>query len=448
MTSTPPSDKKKRTKSSVRHTRAIQLDRLKRPVADNLPKHVKTLFHEIVHPLTIAQAQHFHDLGLRERTLTLPVMMAMFLMAVWRQIAGVSELARLVRDEAAIWEMPVKVSQQAVSQRLRSLPPQLVLNILNALLPIMQARWFARQRPLPPEIAWAQERFAQCLIVDGSTLDALVKKVGLLRDKAVHPLAGKMTALLHLGSQLPHTLLYNPKADAHDQSFWTQIMAALSTNSLLLLDRGYTNFSRFSELTGRGVTFIIRAQSNLKYAVVAPVAATPFYRDTVVQIGSGETRQTVRLVELLIGTTWHRYLTNELDPTCLPARECVALYHRRWSIERSFLIVKRLLGLAYFWSGAQNAVEFQLWSIWIVYAVLIDLCDELAELLKLRFEQISIEMVYRSMYYYSKAVERGEDVSLPHFLQDRVKHLGLVKRKRKDDINVYESWGLTNAPIA
>lgn len=225
-------------------------------------------------------------------------------------------------------------------------------------------------------------------------------------------------------------------------------MAVLSTNSLLLLDRGYTNFSRFSELTERGVTFIIRAQSNLKYAVVTPLTATPFYRDTLVQIGSGETRQHVRLIELLVGTTWCRYLTNELDPTCLPARECVALYHRRWSIETSFLIVKRLLGLAYFWSGAQNAVEFQLWSIWIVYAVLIDLCDELAELLRLPFERISVEMVYRSMYYYSKAVERGEEISMPQFLQDRVKHLGLVKRKRKNSVTVYESWGLTGAPIA
>ena len=119
MASTSKSDKKKRKKSTVRHTRAIQVDRLKRPIADNLPEHVEVLFREIVHPLTVAQSRHFHKLGLRERTLTLTVMMALFLMAIWRQIAGVSELTRLIRDEAAIWEMPVKVSQQAVSQRLR-----------------------------------------------------------------------------------------------------------------------------------------------------------------------------------------------------------------------------------------------------------------------------------------------------------------------------------------
>lgn len=45
----------------------------------------------------------------------------------------------------------------------------------------MQQRWQERVRPLPAEIAWAQARFTACLIVDGSTLDALIRKVGLLR---------------------------------------------------------------------------------------------------------------------------------------------------------------------------------------------------------------------------------------------------------------------------
>ena len=36
-------------------------------------------------------------------------------------------------------------------------------------------------------------------------------------------------------------------------------------------------------------------------------------------------------------------------------------------------LVKRLLGLAYFWSGAENAVQLQLYATWILYAVLPDL---------------------------------------------------------------------------
>lgn len=48
-------------------------------------------------------------MGLRERTLSLPVMMALLLSAVWRQIAAVNELARLIRDEAVLWEEPKKL---------------------------------------------------------------------------------------------------------------------------------------------------------------------------------------------------------------------------------------------------------------------------------------------------------------------------------------------------
>ena len=447
MTLTTKSKKRKQKRSSVRHTRAIQTDRQKRPVVDNLPEHVEKLFKEIVHPLTLAQSELFREMGLRERTLTLPVMMALFLMAIWRQVSGVCELVRLTSDEAAIWEMPQTVTQQAVSTRLKVLPPQLVLNVLNGLLPQMQSRWASRERPLPPEVAWAQAHYQACLIVDGSTLDALVRKVGLLRDQEKYPLAGKMTALLHLGSQIPQTVWYNAKATANDQTFWAQIIETVTAGTLLIFDLGYTNFTQFKALTDKDVTFLTRAKSNLKSEHVRYLTHTPLFRDSIVWIGSDETRQQVRLIEVLYKMKWQRYLTNELAADILPARECVALYYRRWSIERAFLVVKRLLSLAYFWSGAQNAVEFQLWATWIVYSILVDLTDEVAGLLNQPFDRISIEMIYRSIYYFLKAVARGEAHSLPHYLAHNAKHLGIVKRKRKQTVSIYDSWPLTIGSI-
>ena len=434
-----------KSKSTVRHTRAIQADRQKRPLVDNLTAEVEALFHSLVQPLTLLQCDLFRQMGLRERTLTLPVMMALLLSAVWRQIAAVNELARLIRNEAVLWEEPKRVSQQALAERFNTLPAILFLNVLNLLLPLMQQRWQERERPLPPEIAWAQAHFTACLIVDGSTLDALIRKVGLLNDLESHPLAGKMTALLHLGSQLPNKIWFDAKATNHDQSFWATIIAHLPAGSLLMFDLGYTNFIRFRQLTAKGVTFITRAKSNLKYEAAQVLVKTPVLRDTIVWIGTGDDRQQVRLVEVLYGNTWRRFLTNELDPEQLPARYLVALYYRRWTIERAYATIKRLLGLAYFWCGSQNAVELQLWSTWIVYTVLIDLCDEVAGLLRLPFERISVEMVFRSIYYYTKAVERGDVRSLPRYLADRSTYLGIVKRKRKNETSVFESWALTIA---
>lgn len=447
MSDTSPNPGKKRKKSSVRHTRAIQYDRAKRAVVDNLPEQVETVFKEIIHPLTLAQCELFRQMGMRERTLTLPVMMALLLSTIWRQIAGVSELVRLIRTESLVWELPQKVSQQALSLRLSSMPAVLFLNVLNQLLPIMQQRWSERSRPLAPEIQWAYEHFTHVLIVDGSTLDALIKKIGLLQAFAKNPLAGKMTTLLELGSRIPRRIWFKNDPQASDQTFWELILAELPPGSLLLFDKGYTNFKRFGELTSAGITFITRAKSNLKYEFVRELAATPRFRDSVIYIGDAETRQQLRLVEVLYGKTWHRYLTNEIDPEKLPARQLVALYYRRWSIEQAFNTVKRLLGLAYFWSGSQNSVELQLWSTWIVYAILIDLCDQVAGLRNLLFDRISIEMVYRSLYHYLKIHARGDADDLPGWLATCDKVYGIVKRKPKKK-DVFQSWPLTIAASA
>lgn len=254
-----------------------------------------------------------------------------------------------------------------------------------------------------------------------------------------------MTALLHLGSQLPDKIWSDMKATSHDQSFWEARLAHVQSGSLLLFDLGYTNFTCYRRLTDKGVTYITRAKSNLRYEVVQVLGNTSLFRDRIVCIGTGDDRQQVRLVELLYGKSWRCFLTNELHPEQLPARYLVALYYRRWTIERAYATIKRLLGLPYFWSGSQNAVELQLWSTWIVYTVLIDLCDEVAGLLRLPFDRISVEMVFRSIYYYTKAVERGDTRPMPEYLAARSTDLGIVKRKRKTEISVFESWLLTIA---
>jgi hypothetical protein len=104
-------------------------------------------------------------------------------------------------------------------------------------------------------------------------------------------------------------------------------------------------------------------------------------------------------MEVWIGGTWHGYLTNELDPTRLPTTAVLALYAHRWRIEEAFLIVKRLLGLAYVWTGAANGIALQVWATWLLYAVLIDLSDAVAEELNLPLDRISVEMVFRGLYF-------------------------------------------------
>lgn len=420
---------KKRKASSVRHTRAVQRDRSKRPIVAPPAEQVEQRLHEIIQPATLSQVAYFHQKGLRERTLTLPVMVAFVLSLIWRQIGGVSELARLVKSEALLWAEPVKVSQQALSQRLSTLPAVLFHQILLAVLPTLYGRWTTRQRPLPPELAWAQERYTRVVSADGSTLDALIRKMGLLKELENNPLAGKMTVLLDVCSRLPLQIWYTSNSQAHDQSFWPQLQSALQGGMLLIMDLGYTNFTLFRHLTQTGITFLTRAKSNLSYAVDRELHRSAAVHDRVVWIGKDDTRQQVRLIEVLYKGKWYRYLTNELDPLQLPMAYAVALYWQRWRIEDAYNVVKRLLGLAYFWNGSQNAVELQLWATWLLYGVLVDLTDAVAEALNRPFSAISIEMVYRSLYYFTQAHARGETDDLVTYLVDNTPLLGIVKRK-------------------
>lgn len=417
-------------RSSVRHTRAIARDRSKRPPVAPPDEQVSARLTELIHPLTLSQVVHYHDLGLRERILSLPVMVALVLSMIWRQIGSVRTLVRLLHDEGFLWTAPTQVSQQALSLRLRVFPAELFQQVLEELLPVLRARWATRQRPLPPEVAWAQAHYAAVQAVDGSTLDALLRKVGLLRDQESHPLAGRITGLLNLATRLPDALWYEPDAQAHDQRFWPRILSAMQAGTLLLFDLGYTNFTIFARLTTAHVTFVTRAKGNLVYQVDRVVQHTGTVRDAVVWIGTGADRQQVRLIEVFYRNTWCRYLTNELDPQTLPVLYAVALYWQRWRIEDAFNAVKRLLGLAYFWTGSENGVAVQVWATWLLYAVLSDLTDAVAACLNQPLAALSLEMVYRSLYHFTGAFQRGEATDVVAYLAAHATRLGILMRKR------------------
>ena len=205
----------------------------------------------------------------------------------------------------------------------------------------------------------------------------------------------------------------------------------MQAGSLLIFDLGYTNFAIFAQLTLAQVKFITRAKSNLVYSLEQNLVKSAAVRDSLVWIGSEDQRQLVRLVEVLYRGKWYRCLSNELDAERLPTAYLVALYWQRWRIEDAYNIVKRLLGLAYFWCGAQNAVEMQVWATWLLYVILIDLSDAVAEALHQPFAAISIEMVYRSLYFFTQAHHRGETDDVVSYFAANAKLLGIVKRKRK-----------------
>jgi hypothetical protein len=146
---------------------------------------------------------------------------------------------------------------------------------------------------------------------------------------------------------------------------------------------------------------------------------------------SNPCRHPLRRVSARWQGAWERYLTNVLDAQVWSARQVCELYRRRWRLEDACALTKRLLDLAYVWTGSTNAVPWQIDATLMFYAVLVTICQQVAQALGEPLERISVEMVLRAFYHDSRAVQRGESDPLVSFLAEHAKLLGIVKRQRK-----------------
>lgn len=409
--------------------------RKQRPMVENqvIAEHLTSL----LTPTIKSQSKFFRELGLRDRIITLPLMVAAVLTLLWRNVAGVTELTRLLETEGFLWCEKTKVTQQAMSQRFLTFPAILLERIFKEILPDLIFRWQQRRnRPLPESVQFTLSKFEKIWIVDGSTLEALFRKLKSLEEMPVGKLAGKMGVVIDLVTRFPVEIWFAENPKASDTRWEEDILDKVSANTLLLLDRGFYHFQFWQNLIDKGIHFITRVKINaaLEYQQVFTDGYT--LRDRLVRIGSGTKKTpyiTVRLIEMRVGQIWHSYLTSVLEPENLPPYVVIDLYEKRWRIEDAFNTVKRLLGLSYLWTGSLNGIKLQIWATWLFYAILVDLGDAVADEISLPLDRISLEMVYRGLYYFHGASIRGETHDPVSYFadSDRQKCLGIVKRPRK-----------------
>lgn len=386
-----------------------------------------------------------HGKEMRERLLTLPVMVAVVLSLVYRQINGLSELLRVLQREGLLWVAPFRVSSEAVSKRLRVLPVSLFSELFERLMPQLHGSSQLISDVWQP----VQASFSAIWIADGSTLEELRRQLKVLRDEPKTVLAGKMMTVVELLTHRPLKLSYclNPKAN--DKTFDTWLQQQLPVGGLLVFDLGFFKFLWFDQFTEQGKYFLTRLREKTAYHKVQTLSDGPRYRDELIELGqyrSNPCHHRLRLVSVLWESTWYCYLTNVLDPHQLPPHLVCELYRRRWRIEDAFALTKRLLGLAYLWVGDRNSVQIQIYATWIFYALLNELCAQVALALNQPLERISMEMVFRGLYHYAQALLRGSHQTAVAFLVENYRLLALVKtvrkRQRKRDATFEEIWGI------
>ncbi len=207
------------------HQYSRNLDHIRRrnvPAPDNaaIDNHLKELLSTSVY----SQQAYYRSLGMRDRILTLPLMVAAVVTLLWHQVPSVNELTRMLNRKDLLWAKATKVSRQALSERFLSFPYALFEGVFHTLVPRLKAPWAQRSRPLPPSVAYGMKHFEQIWAADGSVLEALFRKLDRLNDCPVGKLAGKICTVIEIGSQLPVQIWFAEDAKAHDCQFLERLL--------------------------------------------------------------------------------------------------------------------------------------------------------------------------------------------------------------------------------
>jgi hypothetical protein len=183
-------------------------------------------------------------------------MVAAVLTMLWRDVAGVRELTRILGREGFLWCDPKQVTQQALSNRFLTFPAELFERVFKEILPLLKEKWQSRNsRPLPESVQFTLTRFEKIWIADGSTLEALFKKLKSLEDVPKGQLAGKIGVVIDLVTRLPVEIWFKENPKTNDTKFEEDLLEIVQASTLLLLDRGFYHFNFWLQLIDRESSF-------------------------------------------------------------------------------------------------------------------------------------------------------------------------------------------------
>ena len=123
--------------SQSRKTNRDHAKKTQRPMVED--EIIAAQLEALLTPAITRQENYYRQLGLRDRILNLPFMVAAILTLLWRDVAGVTELTRMLAREGFLWCSPNTVSQQAISQRFLRFTAQLFEKVFKDLLPYLIA---------------------------------------------------------------------------------------------------------------------------------------------------------------------------------------------------------------------------------------------------------------------------------------------------------------------
>lgn len=311
------------------------------------------------------------------------------------------------------------------------------------------------------DLAYLEKKFRDVLIIDGSRLDKIAHKLKILwREKAV-VLPGCLLAVYDLFRGVARQIIFT--ADAASSEFKRAEMAIenVEEESLLLGDRLYCSIELFRQLNERKLFGLFRRNKSILLKKVRKLASRRLadggvVEDWLVEVGGASNPLQLRLIRLRNQGKTYEALTNVLDPKRLSANDAVALYPRRWAVERLFYDLKIVLKLERFYAANPNAVAMQVYAAAIVHTAFRIAQGNIAKKVGVPPEEISTEKLFpylavtsiklleaRFTFYHTCKVNPGVELTEPTWTDFpgttvslrylRVQHRSPIRRKREYD---------------
>jgi len=226
-------------------------------------------------------------------------------------------------------------------------------------------------RKLYSQDSFAVELEQTVYALDTTTIDLCLSVFPWARFRQAKA-AVKMHTLLDLRGNIP-TFIHISDGKMHEVNVLDILIP--EAGSFYIMDRGFTDFSRWFTLHQAQAFFVIRGKSNLLFHRVYSHAvdkSTGLRCDQTIVLTAPKARkdypQHLRRIKFY-DAEHDRYLvflTNNFD---LPALTIAQLYRCRWQVELFFKWIKQHLRIKKFYGTTENAVKTQIWISITIYVL-------------------------------------------------------------------------------
>ena len=200
--------------------------------------------------------------------------------------------------------------------------------------------------------------------IDSSTIDLCLKVFDWAHFRRTKG-AVKLHLLLDHAGYLP---CWAYLSDGKCADIQAAKMLKLPAGAIVVMDRGYNDYTLFGTWCAGGVYFVTRLKENADYQVVRRLEPKPdknITADEIIKFNAAKSWEKcphhLRLVSFYNTDKDEtlQFLTNNLT---LAASTIAAIYKDRWQIELFFKAIKQNLKVKTFLGTNENAVKSQLWT--------------------------------------------------------------------------------------